>query len=72
LGLDGFLVLEVFEGPGELVIDVETVLDFVGCEGVRPACRGPGSDTGRDPGSGVLRSSGAAGVAEAPVALRRR
>ena len=33
LGLDGFRVLEVTETPGELVIDVETTADVVGCGG---------------------------------------
>ena len=31
LGLDGFRVLEVSEGPDELVVAVETTRDFVGC-----------------------------------------
>ena len=37
LGLDGFRVLEVSEGPDELVITIETTADFVGCSdcGVR-------------------------------------
>jgi hypothetical protein len=37
LGLDGFRVLEVTEGPEELVITIETTADFVGCSacGVR-------------------------------------
>jgi transposase len=37
LGLDGFRVLEVTEGPDELVITIETTVDFVGCSqcGVR-------------------------------------
>jgi hypothetical protein len=37
LGLDGFRVLEVTEGPDELVITIETTADFVGCSacGVR-------------------------------------
>ncbi len=31
LGLDGFRVPEVVEGPAELVITIETVASFVGC-----------------------------------------
>jgi transposase len=31
LGLDGFRVLEVIETPAELVIDVETTAEWVGC-----------------------------------------
>jgi len=31
LGLDGFRVLEVTEMPAELVIEIETTADFVGC-----------------------------------------
>ena len=31
LGLDGFRVLEVFETPGELIVEVETIADVVGC-----------------------------------------
>ncbi len=31
LGLDGFRVLAVSETPAEVVIDVETIADFVGC-----------------------------------------
>jgi transposase len=37
LGLDGFRVLEVTEGPDEFVITIQTTADFVGCSdcGVR-------------------------------------
>ena len=31
LGLDGFTVLEVAEGPAELVITIESVAELVGC-----------------------------------------
>lgn len=31
LGLDGFRVLEVIEGPDELVIMIESTVDVVGC-----------------------------------------
>ena len=33
LGLDGFRVLAVAETPAELVIDIETTAEFVGCVG---------------------------------------
>ncbi len=37
LGLDGFRVLDVTEGPDELVVTVESVVQVVGCSrcGVR-------------------------------------
>ena len=33
LGLDGFRVLEVVEGPEEIVVTIETTIDVVGCTG---------------------------------------
>ena len=33
LGLDGFRVLEVVEAPDELVVTIETTVDFMGCSG---------------------------------------
>ena len=70
LGLDGFLVLDVDRKPAEMTITVETTADVVGC----PTCGVPRRRTGfavRHPGPAVLRSHGAAGLAEAPVAVRR-
>jgi hypothetical protein len=41
LGLDGFRVLDVIEVPDEIVVTIETTLDFVGCGrcGVRAEAR---------------------------------
>ncbi len=32
LGLDGFRVLEVTETESEVIIDIETTVEFVGCQ----------------------------------------
>ncbi len=72
LGLDGFRVLEVVETDDRAGGHDRDDRRRVGVlRGVWGAGRGAGSDAGRDPGSGVLRSAGAAGVGQAAVAVPR-
>lgn len=61
LGLDGFRILEVTETEVELVVRVETTVDFVGCSacGVRAESQ---DRVDVYPGSGVFRAGGPAGV----------
>ena len=55
LGLEGFRVLEVTETPAEVVIEIETTAEVVGCRGVRG---GPRRRTGCRWRSGTCRASG--------------
>jgi len=74
LGLDGFRVLAVSETPAEVVIDVETTADFMGCSscGIRAeAHERVRAHGGRDQGPGLLRTAGSPGVEQAPMALHR-
>jgi hypothetical protein len=68
LGLDGFRVLEVAEGDGELIVRVESIAEVMvwrlWSEGRVSGPGGAGVS-----GSAVFRSSGAAGVAETEVAM---
>jgi transposase len=67
LGLPGFRVLAVIEAPVELVIEIETTADRVGCPGcgVRAEAQDRMPVEIRD----RLRAAGPAGVAQAPLAL---
>lgn len=56
LGLDGFWVLEVSEGPDEVAITIATATDLVGCS-LRGARRGTRSNGDRRARSRLLRSS---------------
>ena len=71
LGLDGFRVLSVDETPSEVIVTVETTADFVGCASCGVRAEAKDRRPGRHPGPALLRTSGPAGLAEAPVALCR-
>ena len=71
LGLEGFRVLKVSETPAELVVEVETTADLVGCGGCGTLGRVPGPHGRGDPRPGLLRQSGSASLAQASLALHR-